>query len=268
VTIHRPQRGEGVVLVKMAETNAIQFFADRDQRAVSSQALLTAVARQLHLPALPRRIECLDISNLDGKQAVGSLIAFTDGEPDQSNYRHYRIRSGDTPDDYGMIREVLERRLAPDRERPAPDLLLIDGGKGQLNIAREVLAETGLSEEVALASIAKEKKEEGEKVFLPGRKNPLTLRRHDPVLLFLMRVRDEAHRFGITFHRRLRNKATLTTGLVEIPGLGPKRSRQLLREMGSLKRVREATIEELAALKGIGPELARTIYDHFHPAEE
>jgi excinuclease ABC subunit C len=266
VRLHHPQRGASVTLVRMAENNGRQLFADREREAEANRALLTAVARQLHLAAPPERIECLDISNLDGKQAVGSLVAFRNGLPDKGNYRHYRIRGGDTPDDYGMIREVLLRRFSPERERDLPDLLLIDGGKGQLNVARQVLAETGLTGEIALASIAKEKEEEGEKVFLPGRKNQLPLKRHEPVLHFLMRMRDEAHRFGITFHRRLRSKATLSTELTGIPGLGPKRSRQLLKEMGSLKRVKEATVEELAALKGIGPELARTIYDHFHPA--
>ncbi len=201
--------GRGWPCPRMAESNAAQVFADREKKADSSRALLSAVARKLHLAQPPLRIECLDISNLDGKHAVGSLVAFSDGEADKGNYRHYRIRSGDTPDDYGMIREVLERRLGPERQREVPDLLLIDGGKGQLNIARQVLAETGLTDEVALASIAKEKEEEGEKVFLPGRKNPLSLKRHDPVLLFLMRIRDESHRFGITFHRRLRHKEPL-----------------------------------------------------------
>ncbi len=264
VRLHHPQRGAAVALVRMAENNGRQLFADREREAESNRALLTAVARQLHLTAPPERIECLDISNLDGKQAVGSLVAFRDGLPDKENYRHYRIRSGDTPDDYGMIREVLFRRLAPDRERQVPDLLLIDGGKGQLNVAWEVLTETGLTGQVGLASLAKEKAEEGEKVFLPGRKNQLALKRHDPVLHFLMRMRDEAHRFGVTFHRRLRRKETLATELTVIPGLGTSRSRLLLKELGSLKRVREATVEDLTAVKGIGPELAREIYDHFH----
>ena len=264
VAIRRPQRGEGVALVHMAEANAAQLFADREKKAGSSLALLLAVVKQLHLTAVPVTIECLDISNISGQLAVGSLIAFRDGEPDPANYRHYRIRGGDTPDDYGMIREVLLRRFAPDRQRQGPDLLLIDGGKGQLNIAREVLAEAGLTDQVALASIAKEKVEEGEKVFLPGRKNPLSLKRHDPVLLFLMRVRDEAHRFGVTFHRRLRRNKDLTSGLIEVPGLGPARSRLLLKKFGSLKRVAAATEAELAQIKGIGPELALAISRHFN----
>lgn len=265
VAIRQPQRGEGAALVRMAAANGAQLFADREKKAGSSLALLLAAAKQLHLAAPPVTIECLDISNISGQLAVGSLIAFRNGEPDPANYRHYRIKGGDTPDDYGMIREVLLRRFAPDRQRANPDLLLIDGGKGQLNVAREVLAESGLSEAIALASIAKEKAEEGEKVFLPGRKNPLTLKRYDPVLLFLMRVRDEAHRFGVTFHRRLRKSKDLTSGLLEVPGLGPARSRLLLRKLGSVKRVAAAGENELAELKGIGSELARVIYRHFHP---
>ena len=264
VAIRQPQRGEGVALVRMAEANSAQLFADREKKADSSRALLATVAKHLHLTAPPVTIECLDISNISGQLAVGSLIAFRDGEPDPANYRHYRIRGGDTPDDYGMIREVLLRRFAPDRQREGPDLLLIDGGKGQLNVAREVLVEAGLTGQVALASIAKEKAAEGEKVFLPGRKNPLALRRHDPVLLFLMRVRDEAHRFGVTCHRRLRRQKDLTSGLLAIPGLGPARSRLLLSKLGSLKRVAIATESQLAEIKGIGPELARVIFRHFH----
>lgn len=264
VTIRQPQRGEGAALVRMAEANGAQFFADREKKAGSSLALLLAVAKLLHLATPPVIIECLDISNISGQLAVGSLIVFRNGEPDKTNYRHYRIRGGDTPDDYGMIREVLLRRFAPDRQRQDPDLLLIDGGKGQLNVAREVLAEAGLTDQVVLASIAKEKAEEGEKVFLPGRKNPLALRRHDPVLLFLMRVRDESHRFGVTFHRRLRRTKDLTSGLREVEGLGPSRTRLLLRKFGSLKRVAAASEAELAGIKGIGPELARVIYQHFH----
>jgi len=267
VTIRQPQRGEGAALIRMAEANAAQLFADREKKAGSRLALLMAVAKQLHLTTPPVTIECLDISNISGQLAVGSLIAFRDGEPDPANYRHYRIKGGDTPDDYGMIREVLLRRFAPDRQRQGPDLLLIDGGKGQLNIAREVLAEAGLTEVISLASIAKEKAEEGEKVFLPGRKNPLALKRHDPVLLFLMRVRDEAHRFGVTFHRRLRKTKDLTSGLLEVPGLGPTRSRLLLQKFGSLKRVTAAGEAELAKIKGIGPELARVIYRYFHGKE-
>jgi excinuclease ABC subunit C len=267
VSIRQPQRGEGVALVQMAAANAAQFFADREKKAGSSLALLLAVAKQLHLAALPATIECLDISNISGQLAVGSLIAFRDGEPDPANYRHYRIKGGDTPDDYGMIREVLLRRFALDRKRPGPDLLLIDGGKGQLNVAREILAEAGLTDLIALASIAKEKAEEGEKVFLPGRKNPLALKRHDPVLLFLMRIRDESHRFGVTFHRRLRKSKDLTSGLIEVEGLGPTRSRLLLKKFGSLKRVAAATEEDLAKIKGIGPELARIIHHHFHGEE-
>lgn len=267
VIIRQPQRGEGVALVQMAAANAAQLFADREKKAGSSLALLLAVAKQLHLAAPPATIECLDISNISGQLAVGSLIAFRDGEPDPPNYRHYRIKGGDTPDDYGMIREVLLRRFAPDRKRQGPDLLLIDGGKGQLNIAREVIGEAGLSDSVALASIAKEKAEEGEKVFLPGRKNPLALKRHDPVLLFLMRVRDEAHRFGVTFHRRLRKNKDLSSELLAVPGLGPARVRLLLRKFGSLKRVAAASEVELAAIKGVGPELAKAVCHHFHPGD-
>jgi len=145
-----------------------------------------------------------------------------------------------------------------------PDLLVIDGGKGHLHVAIKVLADLGLAEKVDLISIAKEKANEGEKIYRPGRKNPIALVRHSPLLLFVMRVRDEAHRYGITFHRRLRNKETMRSLLDSIPGVGPVRRQALLAGMGSIKRIEEASVESLAAIDGIGPGLARQIYDHLH----
>ncbi|MCA1765708.1 MAG: excinuclease ABC subunit C, partial [Desulfobulbaceae bacterium] len=189
---------------------------------------------------------------------------FKDGEPDKKNYRHYRITGGETPDDYAMMSEVLHRRFAREREGELPDLLLIDGGKGQLNVAVQALTETGRLREVELAAIAKEKKEEGEKLFRPGRKNPIPLPVYSPILLFLMRVRDESHRFGINFHRRLRSKATLQSGLDRVPGIGPARRRLLLRKFGSLKRIKAASVDELMAVEGVGAELALVIREHLN----
>ncbi len=262
VQLKVPRRGKLAELVQMAENNAEQVFADEEKKKSSNQALLAAVAKTLKLERIPRRIECLDISNIGGKQPVGSLICFTEGEPDKKNYRHYRITGGDTPDDYAMMSEVLHRRFAREREGELPDLLLIDGGKGQLNVAVQALTETGRLREVELAAIAKEKKEEGEKLFRPGRKNPIPLPVYSPVLLFLMRVRDESHRFGINFHRRLRGKATLQSGLDRVPGIGPARRRLLLRKFGSLKRIKAASVDELMAVEGVGAELALVIREH------
>lgn len=262
VNLKTPQRGKYVELTVMAANNAAQVFADEEKKIRSNQALLAAVAKTLKLGKTPARIECLDISNIGGKQPVGSLISFAGGEPDKKNYRHYRIQGPDSPDDYGMMREVLTRRLAGEKARDLPDLLLIDGGKGHLNIAIDVLRQTGHLSKIELAAIAKEKDDEGEKIFRPGRKNPIHLPVYSPILLFLMRVRDESHRFGITFHRRLRNKATLQSELDLIPGVGPTRKKLLLKHFGSLKRIKSAKIADFTEVKGIGPELAKVIIDH------
>jgi excinuclease ABC subunit C len=170
-----------------------------------------------------------------------------------------------------MMREVLIRRLtkglAREKERNTknlPDLLLLDGGKGQLSIGVEVLSELDLLDAIDLVAIAKEKEDEGEKLFRPGRKNPIRLPAHSPALLFLMRVRDESHRFGITFHRRLRNKNTLTSPLDRVKGLGAKRKKALLKTLGSLRRIQSASVDEIAKTPGIGPVLAQTIYDQLH----
>jgi excinuclease ABC subunit C len=259
VKLKVPRRGKLAELALMAGNNAEQVFADEVKKNRSNQALMAAVAGTLKLEKIPHRIECLDISNIGGKQPVGSLICFKDGEPDKKAYRHYRITGGDTPDDYAMMNEVLTRRFAQDKDGELPDLLLIDGGKGQLNVAVRILTETGRLREVEVAAIAKEKKEEGEKLFRPGRKNPLLLPVYSPVLLFLMRVRDESHRFGINFHRRLRGKATLHSGLDKVPGIGPARRRLLLKKFGSLKRIKAASVEELMEAEGVGPELAMLI---------
>ena len=268
-TVHlkTPQRGKLAELTVMAENNAIQVFADEEKKSRSNQALLTAVAKTLKLAKPPKWIECLDISNIGGKQPVGSLISFKDGEPDMKGYRHYRITGGDSPDDYGMMREVLTRRFAPDKAGDLPDLLLIDGGKGHLNVAFQVLSQTGHLSEVELVAIAKEKKDEGEKLFRPGRKNPFLLPVYAPVLLFMMRIRDESHRFGITFHRRLRSKATLKSELDLVPGVGPARRKLLLKKFGSLKRVKAASLQELLEVEGVGPELARTIVEYLNSSK-
>lgn len=267
VHLKTPQRGKLLELINMAVNNATQVFAEEEKKSRTSHDLLTAVARTLKLARNPDRIECLDISNTDGKQAVGSLVSFKNGEPDKKNYRHYRITGGDTPDDYGMMREVLLRRFAGDAARTPPDLLLIDGGKGHLNVAVQALKETNHLPNIDLLAIAKERKGEGEKLFRPGRKNPFLLPVYSPVLLLMMRIRDESHRFGITFHRRLRNKSTLKSGLDLVPGVGPVRRQLLLRKFGSLKQMKKASFQELIAVEGVGPELARCIIKQLQSTE-
>jgi excinuclease ABC subunit C len=269
VALLAPQRGKRMQLMQMAQTNAAQIFSELAKKTESWETLAGALQNKLRLVHRPDTIECLDISNLLGKQAVGSLVCFVQGEKAVKQFRHYRIKLQDTPDDYAMMREVLERRMAKGVEEDnLPDLLLLDGGKGQLQVAFDVLDRFNLLERVDLVAIAKEKAEEGEKLFRPGRKNPILLPAHSPVLLYLMRIRDEAHRFGITFHRRLRGKEQLQSKLDEIEGVGPKRKKLLLQTFGSFKRVLEAGVEELAAVPGIGHELARQIYRQMHGEED
>lgn len=265
VALLAPQRGKRMQLMQMAAANAAQIFSERAKKEQSWATLAAALQARLRLERQPEVIECVDISNLQGKQAVGSLVCFVQGDKAAGRYRHYRIRSQDTPDDYAMMGEVLARRLEKGLERDdLPDLLLLDGGKGQLQVAVAALARFDLGGRIDLVAIAKEKAEEGEKLFRPGRKNPVLLPAHSPVLLYLMRIRDEAHRFGITFHRRLRGREQLQSRLDAIEGIGPKRKQQLLRTLGSLRRVAEADLDTLAAVPGIGPELARQIHTSLH----
>lgn len=212
-----PSKGEMMRLVELACTNAREAIIERMRSPVLSDTL-ERLGRRLKLGRAPDTIDCVDISNLSGREAVGSVVVFSGGEPNKSLYRIYNIRTLDTPDDYGMMREVLLRRYAAEggkgarasarMDRPLPDLLLVDGGLGQLAVARRVIEELGLP--IGIAAIAKgEKKGRADQVFIPNRKNPLALKRGSRELLFLMRIRDEAHRFGIGAHRRRRIKKAI-----------------------------------------------------------
>ena len=260
-----PKRGDKHRLIAMANTNALQLFAEKEKKRRSWQTLSTTMEKKLRLARSPAKVECLDISNIGGKQAVGSLVAFHRGEPAKPFFRHYKIKTITGPDDYGMMREVLTRRLSRGlQENTLPDLFIVDGGKGQLGIALAVAKNLNIENDLDWIGIAKEKDNEGEKLYKPGRKNPILLQSHDPILLYLMRIRDEAHRFGITFHRKLRNKATLSSQLDSIPGIGLEKKKLLLKQLGSLKRIKEASIEELMEVKGIGTTLAQDIHSFFH----
>jgi excinuclease ABC subunit C len=266
VTLMAPQRGDKRKLVEMATANSNQVFADLEKKEQSWQGLANSLQKKLRLQRIPETIECLDISNTSGKLSVGSLVCFERGEPNKSKFRHYRIKTIDTPDDYAMMREVLTRRLTRGIEEDnLPDMFVVDGGKGQLGMALSVAEELGIVNELDWIGIAKERQEEGEKLYKPYRKNPIILPHHNPVLLYLMRIRDESHRFGVTFHRKLRNKNSFHSELDKIEGVGNSRKKLLLKEFGSLKRIRSATMEELQAVKGIGKELATTVHDHFKP---
>ncbi len=264
-----PQRGDLARLIAMAEKNAAQVLIEQAGKKESWQNLAARLRRELQLSAMPERITCIDIANIGSSQTVGAVVNFWQGEKDAARYRHYKLKRPDgRPDDYASMAETMQRHL---RRAAAggymPDLLLVDGGKGQLNVARRVLASLGMSGLMELAGIAKEKAEEGEKVYRPGRKNHLSLARNSAVLLLLMRIRDEAHRFGITFHRKWRNKAALASPLDIVAGIGPVKKRELLKTMGSLREIREASLAKLVAVPGIGLELARAIKDNLHSTQ-
>jgi excinuclease ABC subunit C len=256
----------------MAIQNARQSFAERHDQEKAREKMLGDLQAQLRLQQYPWRIECFDISMIHGAHAVGSQVTFLNGEPDKSLYRHYRIRTVDPAsggDDFGMMLEVLKRRFARGKEEATlPDLIVVDGGRGQLSMALAAMAEVGVSgvDVVGLAkmrvqaaprSAAIERSEE--RIFLPGQSNPVILKRNSNALFLLQRVRDEAHRFAITHHRKLRSRQTLFSALDRIPGIGGTRKRALLRAFGSIRRIETATLEDLLKVPSINEKLAREI---------
>jgi excinuclease ABC subunit C len=290
VRIAAPERGEKRRLVELAVENAQHAFGEQRVEAAHEAALLEELARRLGLPRVPRRIEGYDISNTMGQQSVGSMVVFEDGRPARGAYRRYRIRTVAGANDFASLYEVLRRRFRPDGKDAGvrPDLLLIDGGKAQLSAALEALRDAGVPLEgpggVSVLAFAKDKFVEtrrrlgrampsapaagsttGERVFLPGRAEPVLLPPTSSALFLLERVRDEAHRFAITYHRELRRRRALRSVLEEIPGIGAARKRALLTHFGSLKRVKGATPEELAAVPGLDARSAREVYAYFHP---
>jgi len=318
VRVHVPERGEKVRLVEMAMENARHNFEERAKSQKSKLEALERLQSRLRLPRLPRKIECFDISTFQGQLTVGSQVVFSDGEPDKSGYRLFKVRGDAAGDDFASMYQVLTRRLKRGiEEKNLPDLLVVDGGKGQLNVARAALRELGLElRDVPLAGLAKSRVLEDEqrfaarqgfkvseawadkagrdgdtmahgvplpvpqiegrsrkkgrfvkgdierspeRVFLPGQKNPIVLRQNTSELHLLARLRDEAHRFAITYHRKLRRERNFKSVLEEIPGIGDKRKRSLLSHFGSLKRIRAATAEEIARVDGFNLELAERV---------
>jgi excinuclease ABC subunit C len=269
VTVLTPRRGAKAELVRMAGKNAESAALQQRKSRETAEAILQELRERLHLRRLPRRIECYDISNFQGQTAVGSRVSFLDGQPDKDHYRRYRIKTVDQADDFGMMREVLSRRFRQEStDDPFPDLIVVDGGIGQLNVLSAVLEDLGIAE-IDLAGLAKSRVERDmvateversdERVFLPGRKNPVVLRQNAPALLLLARIRDEAHRFAITYHQKLRGKKALASVLDAIAGVGPARRKELLRHFGSLAALKQATEEEVATVPGIGPNVAEKI---------
>jgi excinuclease ABC subunit C len=264
-----PQRGAKLRLLEMATENARHSYTERRDVGARRERMLEELQHRLHLRNAPKRIECFDISNIHGNLSVGSMVTFDEGEPCRARYRRYRIRTVEGSDDFASMFEVLSRRYQRARaENDFPDLVVIDGGKGQLNAALEALRELEVTD-VDVVSLAKmrvvgdaratEVERSEERVFLPGRKNPVVLRRNSTALFLLQRVRDEAHRFAITYHRELRRRERLRSQLEDVEGVGPGRRRALLRHFGSLKRLRAASAEEIAAVPGISSRLAEAI---------
>jgi excinuclease ABC subunit C len=322
VRVHVPERGEKVRLVEMAMENARHNYEEKARTQKNHLEALTRLQQRLHLPRLPRRIECFDISTFQGQLTVGSQVVFSDGEPDKSGYRLFRVRGDAAGDDFASMYQVLTRRLKRGiEEETLPDLLVVDGGKGQLSVARAAMRELGLdASQVPLAGLAKSRvledaerfaarqgyktadaweaeqpagppeseetpsrlgrsRKKGrftqstlerspERVFLPGQKNPVVLRQNTSELHLLARLRDEAHRFAITYHRKLRRERNFRSVLEEIEGVGDKRKRALLAHFGSLKRIRAATAEEIAQVEGFNQQLAERVQKFLSAAEE
>jgi excinuclease ABC subunit C len=275
VKIRVPQRGGKRDLLQTAMLNAKESFArhklkrasDHNARARS----LLALQEALELPEAPLRIECFDISNLQGTEIVGSMVVMEDGLPKRSDYRRFKVRGLQGQDDFASMEDVLTRRFKNylrERDEGAqtgkrfsypPNLLLIDGGKGQLGVAVRVLEELGL-EDICVASLAKR----FEEVYLPGSSEPVRIPRDSEALYLLQQVRDEAHRFAITYHRQLRDKKMIVSVLDDVPGLGPTRKKRLLKEFGSVKKLRELTEEDLVAISWLPGAVGRATYARLH----
>ena len=267
VVLSSPPEGEGAKLVRLSVTNAKFLLGElklqKMKRAEYVPAGITAMQRDLHLDTLPRKIECFDISNIQGSDSVASMVVFVDAKPRKSEYRKFKIGTVEGPDDFASMREVIRRRYARVLEEHGsmPDLVMVDGGKGQLSSAVEVLTSLGILNQ-PIIGLAKRLEE----VFLPGKTDPELIPKDSPGLRLLQQVRDEAHRFAITYHRTLRTKRTLATELHEIDGVGEKRAKELLEAFGSVQGVKFATLEQLAEI--VGEKLAERIREHLDKSTE
>jgi excinuclease ABC subunit C len=276
VTVRVPQRGDKRALHETVARNATEELvrhrlrraADHNSRAKALNELQDALG--LAMP--PLRIECFDMSHIQGTDYVGSMVVTEDGLPKKSEYRRFKVRDVPGNDDVGAMREVLTRRLnayLADKDKPVaergkfaypPQLLLVDGGRPQLNAAIEVLEELGLADEIPVASLAKR----FEEVYVPGQADPVRVPRQSEALYLLQRIRDEAHRFAITYHRQLRGKRMTVSALDGIPGLGPARQKRLRKDIGGITAVRQATLADLKALPWLPDAVADTLYERLH----
>jgi excinuclease ABC subunit C len=266
VTIQVPQRGSRKQLLDIVTENAREGLEQlKIKQLAAPQAIEEALAeiqKELRLASLPLRLEGYDISNIQGKMAVGSMVVFEKGKPKPAHYRRFRIKTVPSTDDCAMIHEVLSRRFKHLSDASAawatqPDLVLIDGGKGQLNAALSAMTQAG-AKSIPIASLAKE----NEEIFIPQQPEPITLPRRSPGLKLLERLRDEAHRFALGYHLRTRSKQSIASALDSVPGIGPKRKRALLRQFGGVQGIRNASTEELAATKGMNMKLAQKVKEY------
>jgi excinuclease ABC subunit C len=265
VNIQVPRRGNKKQLLNIVAENAEQGLEQLKIKQLASPTALSAaldeIKRELALPRLPARMEGYDISNIQGMAAVGSMVVFDKGKPKPAHYRRFKIKTVSAANDYAMLQEVLRRRFrrasgASDTWAILPDLVLIDGGRGQLNTAREAIDEVGAGP-VPVASLAKE----NEEIFIPQKSEPIILPRSSPGLQLLQRLRDEAHRFALGYHQRMRKRETFASVLDSVPGVGPKRKRALLRQFGSVTAIKGASVEELTTA-GVTKSLAKKIKEY------
>ena len=276
VSIRVPQRGDKRAMMETVTRNASESFtrhrlkraSDHNSRAKA----LNELQEHLGLPDSPLRIECYDMSHISGTDYVGSMVVVEDGLAKKSEYRRFKIKTVDGNNDFAAMAEVLERRLKnylSDREKPVeergkfaypPNLIVVDGGKGQLSASYEVLESLGLEEEIPIVALAKQ----FEEVFVPGQSDAIRIPRQSEALYLLQRLRDESHRFAITYHRQLRGKRMTKSALDDIPGLGPARKGRLLREFGSVKAVKQATEEQLLALSWLPDDVGKNVWSHLH----
>lgn len=269
VPVHRPQKGEKAQMVRMAASNAglqLKEYILQKQKAEKDRVphVIKSLKRDLGLQRMPRRIECIDNSNFQGSEPVASLVCFVDGQPRKSEYKKYNIKTVEGPDDFASMREVITRRYGRLKKEGGhlPDLLVVDGGKGQLSSGLQALKELGMQDDVPIIGLAKRLEE----VFIPGKTDAIMIPKTSSALKLLQYLRDEAHRFAITFHRQKRSKRTIRSSLTDIPGIGPKTAQKLLKEFGSVKRIRETDLEQLQ--EQAGKQTGEVIYEYFHGGEK
>jgi excinuclease ABC subunit C len=260
VQVLAPERGKKHHLVQLAEENAAAALNNHLRDEATERAATEDLQKLLHLKKTPGRIEGFDISNIQGNQGVASMVVWEAGGAKRSEYRKFRIKTVEGANDFASMQEVVWRHYSGVKEdqRPLPDLILIDGGIAQLGAAMDALRELGLSR-IDIVALAKAKGEKEERVFLPGRKNPVILKPSSPATHLLQRIRDESHRFAITYHRKLRSRALLSSKLDDIAGVGPAKRRDLLRYFGSLEALTAASEADLQRVGGVGPRTAKEI---------